>query len=253
MIIKKPKEISLMKKGGKIGALVIKELSEMLKPGLATKALEKKAEELLHLYKAEPSFKNFSPFGNEKKYPASLCVSINEEIVHGIPSNRCLKNGDIVSLDLGVYYKGYYTDMACTLAVGKMIPQDERLIRTTKEALYKTVAFLKAGIRLSDIGASVQKIIEGAELSVIRDCGGHGVGRAVHEEPFIPNFGVPNQGPLLKEGMTLAIEPMASIGGYEIIVKRDGWTITTKDKSRSAHFEHTVIIKKNSCQILTAL
>lgn len=251
IIIKNSKEIDLMREGGKIGASVLRELLRMIKPGLVTSKLETKAEELLYKYKAKPAFKNYSPDSNDKKYPAALCISVNEELVHGIPSDRKLIDGDIISLDLGVDYKGYYTDMAQTIGVGNLIDQDKKLISVTQKSLNEIIKIAKAGVRLGDLGALIQKIIEENYFSVIRDCVGHGIGRQIHEEPSIPNFGQEGTGIILKEGMTLAIEPMAAAGKPEVIIRDDGWTIATSDNSRSAHFEETIAIEKDGCRLLT--
>jgi methionyl aminopeptidase len=253
IIIKKPFEIELMREGGKIGAEVLEELIRMVKPGLSTIDLDKKTNDLLAKYHARPAFKNYAPFDNRKKYPASLCVSINEEVVHGVPSSRKIAEGDIISLDLGVFYKGYYTDMASTTWVGKITELEKKLIEVTKKSLDITISEIKSGVHLGDISATIQKIIEKNNFSVIRDCVGHGIGKLIHEEPSIPNFGRSGTGVLLKEGMTLAIEPMASLGDYEIQVKEDEWAITTLDASKAAHFEHTIAVSKGGCQVLTSI
>jgi methionyl aminopeptidase len=211
---------------------------------------KKRVIEIIKKRNAKPAFKNFKPFGG-RKYPFALCVSINEEVVHGLPSNRKLKNGDIVGLDFGVYYKGYYTDMAKTVGVGEISKQDENLINVTRKSLEEAISFTHAGIRLGDLGQEIQKNVEENKYEVIRDCVGHGVGKNIHEEPSIPNYGQAGTGPVLKEGMTLAIEPMASAGTYEVITKDDGWTIVTADGSRSAHFEHTIAVTNNGSAILT--
>jgi len=250
IIIKNQEGINLMREGGMIGAKVLKEIIHMIKPGVTTDDLNQKAEEFLRKNNAEPAFKGFAPF-NERKYPASLCTSINEEVVHGIPSARQLKSGDIIGLDLGVYYKGYYTDMAQTCSVGKVDSKIQKLIQITRESLLKATSFLKEGIRLGDLGYLIQQIIENNNFSVIRDCVGHGVGESIHEDPSIPNYGNPKTGIVLKKGMTLAIEPMTALGRSEVYVKKDGWAIATIDGSYSAHFEQTVVIEKNNCQVLT--
>lgn len=251
--LKTSKELHLMRQGGRIGAEVLDELIEMVRPGLTTLEIEKKAEELLSKNNTQPAFKNYSPDSSNKKYPAALCVSVNDELVHGIPSKRILADGDIITLDLGVYYKGYYTDMAKTIGVGEISNRDKKLITVTREALITAIENLKDRIRLGDISFLIQKIIEDQGFSVIRDCVGHGIGKEIHEEPSVPNFGKPGTGILLKSGMTLAIEPMASAGSPNVKVKDDGWTITTADRSQSAHFEDTIAIEKNGYQVLTAL
>lgn len=251
IIIKKPEEIELMREAGKIGASVMEKLILSVKPGISTLKLNGYAEALIDKYHAYPAFKGFSPPGESKKYPAGLCVSINEEVVHGIPSSRRVKEGDIVSLDLGIFYKGYYTDLATTVGVGNIDPSDKRLIATTRKALEEAIKFLKAGRRLGDLGFLIQRTIESKGFSVIRDLVGHGVGKELHEEPSVPNYGRRGEGIVLKEGMTIAVEPMASSGKPEVKIKKDGWTIKTCDGSHSAHFEETILIKKEGCEVLT--
>jgi len=250
--IKNNYEIELMRYGGRIGALVIQELVDYLKPDISTFEINKMTEKLLTKYGVEPAFKNYAPFGR-KKYPAAICVSINEEIVHGVPSEKKIKNGDLVSLDLGIKYKNYYTDLATTVGVGKINESDKLLLKATKEALDKVIQFLKAGIRLGDVGFLIQKTIESYNFSVVRDCVGHGIGKEIHEEPSVPNYGQPGKGFVLKEGMTIAVEPMACQGSSKIRLKPDGWTIATVDNKKSAHFEHTLAIYKNGCEVLTSL
>lgn len=250
--IKNNYEIKLMRYGGRIGALVIQELVDYLKPGISTFEINKMTEELLAKYGVEPAFKNYSPFGR-KKYPAAICVSINEEIVHGVPSEKKIKNGDLVSLDLGIKYENYYTDLATTVGVGKINESDKLLLKATKEALDKVIQFLKAGVRLGDVGFLIQKTIEGYNFSVVRDCVGHGIGKEIHEDPSVPNYGQPGKGLILKEGMTIAVEPMACQGSSKIRLKTDGWTIVTADNKKSAHFEHTLAIYKDGCEVLTSL
>jgi methionyl aminopeptidase len=192
-----------------------------------------------------PAFKGY------RGYPASICTSLNNEVIHGIPSKRVLKEGDIISIDLGVYKDGFYGDGAVTLPVGKIDPGWEKLLKVTEEALYIGIGNARAGNRVSDISHAIQKHVESNGFSVVRAFVGHGIGRELHEEPQIPNFGSPGRGPRLKEGMTLAIEPMVNAGGYEVFVLDDGWTAVTLDNKPSAHFEHTVLISINGPRILT--
>jgi methionyl aminopeptidase len=248
MIIKKtPQEISIMKKGGKILAKILDELSFAAKPGIATEDLNKLAEKLIFKYGAKPSFKEY------EGYPFSLCVSINEEVVHGIPSKRKLKKGDIVSLDLGIWYEGLCTDAAVTVGVGKISKEAKKIIKVTEECLEKAVEQAKIGGHLGDISTAVQNYAESFGFSVVRDLVGHGVGRGVHEDPEIPNFGQEGSGINLEKGMTLAIEPMLVAGNYKVRQLKDGWTFVTSDKSLSAHFEHTVAVGENGGEILTQI
>ncbi len=245
IFLKSPEEIEKMSASGKLVAEILSEIRGRIKPGVTTQELDQLALRLSVKKKARPAFKGYHGF------PFSLCVSVNEEVVHGFPSGRKLLDGDIVSLDFGVCLDGYYGDAAFTLAVGKVSPQAERLIRVTREALFKGLEQVKAGRRLGDISSAVQQHVEGYCFSVVRQFVGHGIGKALHEDPQIPNFGESGRGILLKPGMVLAIEPMVNVGGSEVEIKADGWTAVTKDKSLSAHFEHTVAITENGCRILT--
>lgn len=245
IFLKSPEEIEKMSASGKLVAEILSEIRGRIKPGVTTQELDQLALRLSVKKKARPAFKGYHGF------PFSLCVSVNEEVVHGFPSGRKLLDGDIVSLDFGVCLDGYYGDAAFTLAVGKVSPQAERLIRVTREALFKGLEQVKAGRRLGDISSAVQQHVEAYCFSVVRQFVGHGIGKALHEDPQIPNFGESGRGILLKPGMVLAIEPMVNVGGSEVEIKADGWTAVTKDKSLSAHFEHTVAITENGCRILT--
>jgi methionyl aminopeptidase len=245
IFLKSPEEIEKMSASGKLVAEVLSEIRGRIKPGVTTQELDQLASRLSVKKKARPAFKGY------RGYPYSLCVSVNEEVVHGFPSGRRLLDGDIVSLDFGVYLDGYYGDAAFTQAVGRVSLQAERLIQVTREALFKGLEQVRAGRRLGDISSAVQQHVEGHRFSVVRQFVGHGIGKALHEDPQIPNFGESGRGVLLKPGMVLAIEPMVNAGGSEVEIKADGWTAITKDRSLSAHFEHTVAITENGCRILT--
>ncbi|OGP51769.1 MAG: type I methionyl aminopeptidase [Deltaproteobacteria bacterium RBG_13_43_22] len=245
IFLKSPEEIEKMSASGRLVAEILSEVRDRIKPGVTTQELDLLASRLSLKKKARPAFKGY------KGYPFSLCVSVNEEVVHGFPSKRRLMDGDIVSLDFGVYLDGYYGDAALTQAVGRVTSQAERLIQVTKEALLKGLEQIRAGRRLGDISCAVQQHVEGNRFSVVRQFVGHGIGKALHEDPQIPNFGEAGRGILLKPGMVLAIEPMVNAGGSEVEIKADGWTAVTKDRSLSAHFEHTIAITENGCRILT--
>ena len=234
-----------MYQAGQIVAETLMELKEMVKPGISTKELDRYAENAIIKRGAKPAFKGYRDF------PASLCTSINHEIVHGIPSDRVLSEGDIIGMDLGAIVDGYYGDSAITVPVGKIPSESSRLLKTTEEALYKGIDQVRDGNRLSDISFAIQKYGEEAGFSIVRDFVGHGIGRALHEEPQVPNFGKPGQGPRLKVGMVLAIEPMFNMGSHGVKVLSDNWTAVTQDGSLSAHFEHTVAVTENGPMILT--
>jgi methionyl aminopeptidase len=246
--IKSNREIQLMREAGRIVALAHKAVSEAIKPGITTKDLDDLVEKVITENDAIPSFKNYHG------YPASACISINEEVVHGIPSpHRILNNGDIISVDIGAIYKGYHGDSAWTYACGEISEDAKRLLEGTKQSLFAGLEYAKANNRLSDISHEIQKTAEGLGFSVVREFVGHGIGKRLHEDPQIPNFGLPNRGILLRSGMTLAIEPMINFGTKDVKVLSDGWTAVTRDKSLSAHFEHTVLITKDGYEILTKL
>jgi len=246
MIVYKSKaEIEMMKKSNQIVARILSELKEMVRPGIETRELDVYAESRARELGAIPAFKGY------RGYPASLCVSVNEEVVHGIPSARRLNDGDIVSLDFGAVYQGFYGDAALTLPVGQISELAKRLIYVAEKAFYSGIDKIKEGNRLSDISAAIQAEVEEAGFSVIRAFVGHGIGRSLHEEPQVPNFGLPGQGPRLKKGLTLAIEPMISAGDWEIEVLDDGWTAVTRDRSLAAHYEHTVALTENGVEILS--
>lgn len=246
--LKSPREIAYMRRAGQIVAQVLRQLAQALRPGVTTAELDQLAERLIREAGAEPSFKGYQGF------PASLCTSINDEVVHGIPSpHRVLREGDLVSLDVGACYNGYHGDSAVTLAVGAVSPEARRLLEVTREALYAGIAAARPGRRLGDIGHAVQQRVEAAGFSVVLDYAGHGIGRAMHEDPQVPNYGRPGTGLRLQPGMVLAIEPMVNAGGHAVQTDPDGWTVRTVDGSLSAHFEHTVLITADGePEILTA-
>jgi len=246
IILKSPREINIMRDANKIVAKTHEYLRELIKPGISTAEIDSKGEEFIRKQGAEPSFLGYMG------YPASVCVSINDEVVHGIPSkDRFLKEGDIVSLDIGAFYEGFNGDAARTFPVGEISEEAKKLLKVTKEALMKGIEQALYKNRLSDISHAVQTHVENNNFSVVREYVGHGIGRDMHEAPQIPNFGSPGHGPLLKEGMTLAIEPMVNVGDFKVKTLDDDWTVVTEDGSLSAHFEHTIAINKNGPEILS--
>jgi methionyl aminopeptidase len=245
IFLKSPQEIEKMAKAGRIVADVLQSLGEMVKTGVATRELENAADERIRALGGTPAFKGY------RGYPASVCTSVNEQVVHGIPSSRRLRDGDIVSIDLGVYLDGFYGDAAITVPVGRVDKEAAELMRVTEEALYLGIRNAVEGNRLYDISAAVQRHVEESGFSVVRLFVGHGIGRELHEEPQIPNYGVAGQGPRLKSGMTLAIEPMVNVGTHEVRILDDGWTAVTVDGKKSAHFEHTVVVTSEEPIILT--
>lgn len=248
IIIKNSDEINKIKKSCFIVAKVLEELKGYIREGLTTKKIEQFIENLIIKMGGKPAFKGY------RGYPASACISVNEQVVHGIPSEKVVINeGDIVSVDVGVILDGFYGDAAYTYGVGRISEEAKRLLEITEESLYKGIEKAKIGNRIGDISAAIQKHVESHGFSVVRAFVGHGIGRALHEEPQVPNFGRENTGPKLRAGMTLAIEPMVNMGTYEITILSDGWTAVTKDGSLSAHFEHTIAITENEPEILTKL
>jgi methionyl aminopeptidase len=247
IIIKSPREIEQLKKSCAIVVEIFRELKKVIAPGITTKELDQISEKIILSRGALPAFKGYRGF------PASLCVSINEEVVHGIPGQRKLKEGDIVSLDAGVNLNGYFGDGAITLPVGEVGREAKRLLEVTERALYIGIEKTRAGNRLFDISYAIQSWVESHGFSVVRDFVGHGIGRDLHEEPQIPNFGSPHQGPRLEKGMVFALEPMVNEGTYEVKVLSDGWTVVTADGKRSAHFEHTIAITDGGAEILSIL
>ncbi len=244
--LKSKTELGLMSQAGKIVSLIIEDLSRLADAGVSTYELDKKAAALFDKYDAKSAFKNYRGF------PGSICTSINEELIHGIPSKkRILKEGDILSLDIGVNYRGFFADAAVTLCIGKVSQEAERLIRVTDEALRLGIDAAKCHARLLDISCAIQRHVEGSGFSVVREFVGHGIGSEMHEEPEIPNYGEGGHGPVLKDGMTLAIEPMVNTGSSRVEVLSDGWTVVTGDRKLSAHFEHTICINDNEPIVLT--
>lgn len=243
--IKTKEEIKTMAEGGKILAGIMRTLEKMVKPGVATKELNRVAETLVLKYGAKCSFKGYQGF------PACLCISLNEEIVHGVPSDRILKEGDIVSLDLGIFYEGYHADMAVTLPVGRVSPEAQRLIRVTKKALKRGIKKVRPGNTFGDISNSIQRYVESQGFNVVRDLCGHGIGKELHEEPQVLNYGKRGTGPELKEGMTFCLEPMVTAGDWQIKKGEDGQVFVTATGVLSAHFEHQVVVTATGCRILT--
>ncbi|HYE22440.1 MAG TPA: type I methionyl aminopeptidase [Verrucomicrobiae bacterium] len=252
MITKNPSEIKALKAGGKILASTLKKVSQLVKPGISAFELNEFAEKEIKSSKAIGSFKNYKTRGTEKPFPSALCVSINDEVVHGIPKKtKIIKEGDIVGLDLGILYQGFYTDGAISVPVGNVPAKHLKLLKITETALYQALDEVKAGARIGDISFAIQSIAEGSGYQVVKELVGHGVGRAVHEDPDIPCYGRPGTGAKLVEGMVLAIEPMVNEGHWRIKIASDGWTVKTLDKSISCHFEHTILVTKSGCEIIT--
>ncbi len=247
IIIKSETEIAIMRQAGRIVATVLEMLKKEVRAGTKTKELDVIAVRELERLGAKPSFKGYRGF------PANLCVSVNDEIVHGIPGERVLDEGDIVSLDLGAIYMGFQGDAALTLGVGKLSPQAKRLMRTTEDSLSAGIAAARPGMRLGDVSVAIQNYAESRGYSVVREYTGHGIGRDMHEEPQIPNFGIAGTGPQLQKGMTLALEPMVCVGDWRTRVGDDRWTVVTADGSLSAHFEHTIAITDAEPEVLTAI
>jgi len=234
-----------MRRAGGIVAAVLEILVKRIEPGMVTEELDAITAHELSRHGAISSFKGYRGF------PAHLCVSINEELVHGIPGKRAIEEGDIVSLDVGAFFQGFHSDAALTIGVGRISPQAEALLKATEGALKAGIAAAHSGARIGDISAAIQSYVESRGFSVVREYVGHGIGREMHEDPQIPNFGSPGQGPLLQPGMTLALEPMVNAGGWRTKVAEDNWTVTTADGSLSAHFEHTIAITNAEAEILT--
>jgi len=243
--LKTEREIEIVRNNGRILAQTLKLLEDTIRPGIKTKELDQLAEDFIKKQGAYPAFKGYRGF------PASVCVSVNEEVVHGIPGDRVIQEGQIVSVDVGVFKDGYYADAAYTYPVGEVSKEAQKLIQVTQQALKNAIEFMREGRYLSDISFAIQSFVEKNGFSVVRDLVGHGIGKRMHEDPQIPNFGDPGQGVTLKRGMVLAIEPMVNVGSYEIYTKEDQWTIVTRDGSLSAHFEHTVAVTENGARVLT--
>jgi len=243
--LKGPEEIALMRQAGRAVAEVLAILRQEIRPGLMLKKLDDTVRREFAKRKVVPTFLHYNG------YPARVCVSVNDEVVHGIPDRRVLQEGAIVSIDLGATYNGFVGDAAITVGVGRISPEAERLVRVTEEALWQGIKAAKAGARLGQISAAIQAHAEGNGFAVVREYVGHGVGRSMHEDPQVPNFGPPDRGPLLEKGMTLALEPMVTAGDWQTKRDSDGWTVRTADGSLAAHFEHTIAITEGEAQVLT--
>ncbi len=238
-------EIDRLRRANTLVAEVLQRLAAMVVPGITTAEIDAEAERLVRAAGAEPAFKGYHG------YPATICASVNDQVVHGIPSAAPLAGGDIIAIDMGAKLEGFYGDSAVTVGVGRISDEGRRLLQVTEEALYKGIDAVKPGARVSDIGAAIQAHVEAAGFSVVREFVGHGIGTALHEEPQIANYGPAGRGPRLAEGMVLAIEPMVNVGKPAVKVLKDGWTAVTRDGSLSAHFEHTVVVTADGCEILT--
>lgn len=245
--IKTENEIKIMKEGGKIAARILKIVARNVRPGIKTKFLDDIAKEEIKKEGVKASF-----FGHGG-YPASICTSVNSEVVHGIPGEKILNEGDIVGIDLGIFHKGYHSDTAITVPVGKINFEKKELIKITKKSLDDGIAIIKPGIFLGDVQHRIQSIIESAGFNVIRDLAGHGIGKNLQEMPSIPNYGRPKNGPILKKGMVLALEPMVVTGNWHVKILNDRWTVATVDGSMSAHFEHTVAVREDGYEVLTRI
>lgn len=246
IVLKSDEEIKVMRQAGRIAADALARVIERVRPGVTTKALDSIAESYIRSREAKPAFLGYHG------YPASICVSINDEVVHGIPSSdRLIEEGDLVSIDLGVVYKGYYGDLAWTVAVGEVDEAAARLLQVGRASLFAGIEKAHPGNRLLDISAEIQRTVESAGFSVVRQYVGHGIGRSLHEDPQVPNFGEPGKGMLLEKGVVLAIEPMVNEGIFEVYVEKDGWTVRTADGKRSVHFEHTVAVTEDGPEIMT--
>lgn len=245
IICKSSSELELMREAGRIVALTHQELKKVIQPNITTKEIDAVAEKIIRQHGATPSFKGYGGF------PGSICTSVNEELVHGIPSDRKLKDGDIISIDVGANFKGYHGDSAWTYAVGTISAEDARLMKVTEESLYLGLAQAKPDARLSNISHAIQVYVEGESFSIVREYVGHGIGTALHEDPQIPNFGPPGRGPRLKPGMVLAIEPMVNAGTRYVKTLADNWTVITQDGRNCVHYEHTIAITEDGYEILT--
>ncbi|NLK72042.1 MAG: type I methionyl aminopeptidase [Clostridiales bacterium] len=247
IVIKSDHEIKIMREAGKVTAQVLEKLGNALKPGITTLELDKIAEEEIIRQNMFPAFKGYNGF------PASICVSINEQVVHGIPSERMIREGDIVSIDVGVRYQGYHGDAARTFSVGAVTDEAKKLIQVTEKSFFEGLKYCKKEFRLSDISNAIQNYVESEGFSIVKDFVGHGIGRDMHEDPQIPNYGKPGRGPRLAEGMVFAIEPMVNAGTDQVTVLLDNWTVVTDDAKLSAHYENTVLITDGEPEILTII
>ncbi len=245
ILLKSPAEVREMEAPAAIVAGAHRKARELVRPGITTREIDRAVEAFIREHGGTPAFKGYRGF------PASVCASVNEEVVHGIPGDRVLSDGDIIGVDIGVKSGGFYSDAAQTIPVGRVSKEAERLLSVTRSALYAGIAEVRPGNRVGDVSWAIQSFVENAGFSVVRSLVGHGIGRSMHEDPQVPNFGKPGQGPLLKAGMAIAIEPMVNAGGYEVDQLDDGWTVVTSDGSLSAHFEHTVAVTEDGAVILT--
>lgn len=252
--LKTAEEIQTLREGGRRLAFILQALAEMVRPGLSTDELNRRGEELAREGGDKPAFLGYKPSGAKRPYPASVCVSVNDEIVHGVPNEdlQILKEGDIVSIDMGLVHKGLITDAALTVPVGAVPAEVAALLRVTKSALSIGIGAARAGAHVGDIGAAIEEYVKPHNFGIIRELSGHGVGYEVHEDPYVPNWGKKGDGEVLRPGMVIAIEPMLTLGGSEISLAKDGYTYVTKDGSMSAHFEHTVAITEKGSVILTS-
>jgi len=248
MVIRKSRsEIEKMRRAGLIVAETLSDLRRMVEPGITTRDLEAYAERRIRAAGAYPTFKGY------RGYPASICASVNEEVVHGIPSSRKLREGDIIKIDCGATLEGYVGDAAISVGVGRVSPEIESLMEVTLESLFRAVEKMAPGNRLYDVSYAVQEYVEARGYTVVRDFCGHGIGQRMHEEPQVPNYGRPGTGPKLKEGWVLAVEPMVNLGNYDVQIEADGWTVTTIDRLPSSHFEHTIAVTEDGPLVLTSL
>lgn len=246
IILKTPREIAIMREGNRVLALLFEHLEPMIQPGITTAELDREAELFIRSHNAVPAFKGY------RGYPATLCTSVNEEVIHGIPGPRKLMPGDIISIDVGSIHEGFYSDASKTFPVEAISRQARHLMEVTEKSLYEGISKAIAGNHLYDISEAIQKVVESAGFFVVREFVGHGIGRSLHEDPQIPNFGKKGAGPVLQEGMTFAIEPMVNAGTWKVSIRNDGWTAVTADGSLSAHFEHSVAITSDGPLILSA-
>lgn len=251
--IKTKKEIDILREGGKRHAFILRELADMVKPGITSLDLENRARELIAEGGDKSAFLDYKPHGAKRPYPACLCVSVNDEVVHGIPNEniKTLKEGDIVSIDLGLIHKGMITDSAVTVPVGMISQELAQLIEITKKALFAGISAVKDGRKTGDVGQVISRLASEYKYGVVEELAGHGVGYSVHEDPYVPNYGEAGRGDVLKSGMVIAIEPMFNLGSKKVILDKDGYTFRTADGNPSAHFEHTIVVTKSGAEILT--
>ena len=247
VIVKSQQELASMRRAGKIVSATLEALVKAARPGMETAELDVIAEQEITRRGAIPSFKGYRGF------PASICTSMNEEVVHGIPGPRVLKEGDLLSLDAGAFFEGFHADSALTIGIGQVSPLAQRLIATTRASLEASIRAARAGNRMGDVSRAAQEVAEGEGFAVVREYVGHGIGRLLHEEPPVPNYGQPGKGLLLQKGLALALEPMVNVGTWKTKVLDDGWTVVTEDASLSAHFEHTIVITEGDSEVLTCL